>query len=709
MTRWRKWLRALIAVFGVSFAIVLFVTIRDAKRPSRTVPNVTRLDATAAAEATKGTVRSLGARTEKWNVEFEHSLAYADGRQKLTGVRAVVPQRDGRSFRLKGNEAEIGPRQEQLVMRGAVEMTSSDGFVGHTEEASFNQTEGVLRTPLDFSFTRNRLSGSSTGMTYDQNRDIISLLERAVLMMAPSTAAGAATTIDAGTAVMARRDHYDRFERGFRLVNGTRVLESDSATAYLTDDDATVTSLEMRGNSRISGLGEGAGAVRMMHADDMNLEFADDGRTLQGATLSRNAVVDMGDAGDGGGARSVSADWIDVRLLPDGSTVSALTARDNMILTLPASKDEPKRVITAATLAAKGEPGKGLTSAKLVGNAEYRELRETATGRVIRRVSGRMLDLATEPGLGDIDEARFSGAVRFDDPPLRASSGTARYLVKRGAIELDGNDETTGLMPRVTDGQVTIDARKISIAVDQRQVIATKDVRSAMLPASAAGAGGGVHRASMLKQDQPVYATADQLAYDGLKHLAVYTTNARLWQGDTAISGDTVTVDDASGNLSSKGHVRSTLMLEQTDPKTKRVDRMSSIATADTMTYQEAQRRATYTTNAHASGPQGDLHASTIEMYLKVSGSELDRVEAYTNVTTRDATRFATGDRLTYFADDGRYVMLGAPVTVCADMRETTGRTLKFFKDSNTITVDGNEELRTEMKGGAKCGEARKH
>jgi lipopolysaccharide transport protein LptA len=212
----------------------------------------------------------------------------------------------------------------------------------------------------------------------------------------------------------------------------------------------------------------------------------------------------------------------------------------------------------------------------------------------------------------------------------------------------------------------------------------------------------------MLKPDQPVYATSDRLAYDGLSHVAVYTKDARLWQGDTAISGDALTVDDASGNLSSKGHVRSTLMLEQTDPKTKRVDRMSSIAVADAMTYEDAQRRATYTTNAHASGPQGDLHADKIEMYLKVSGSELDRVEAYTNVTTRDATSVATGDRFTYFADEGRYVMLGTPVRVCAEGRETTGRTLRFSRDSNTITVDGNEEFRTQMRNDAKCGEPRK-
>jgi lipopolysaccharide export system protein LptA len=323
-------------------------------------------------------------------------------------------------------------------------------------------------------------------------------------------------------------------------------------------------------------------------------------------------------------------------------------------------------------------------------------------------VTGNALDLTTEPGLGDIEEARFAGAVRFDEDQLRSTSGAARYLVKRSVVELSGTDAATGRMPQVTDGQVTIDAQTIEMAVDKRQVTATKDVRTVMVPASVKGAGGTVHRAAMLKQDQPVYATADHLAYDGLKHMAVYTKDARLWQGDTAISGDAVTVDDANGNLSSKGNVRSALMLEQTDPKTKRVDRTASIAVADAMNYEDALRRATYSKNAHTSGPQGDLHADRIEMYLKASGNELDRVEAYTNVTTQDGSRFATGDRLTYFAADGTYLMLGSPGKVCADLRETTGWRLGFSRDSNTITVDGNEENRTWMKSVATCGEPRK-
>jgi lipopolysaccharide export system protein LptA len=145
--------------------------------------------------------------------------------------------------------------------------------------------------------------------------------------------------------------------------------------------------------------------------------------------------------------------------------------------------------------------------------------------------------------------------------------------------------------------------------------------------------------------------------------------------------------------------------LEQANAKTKQTDRVSTISVADTMTYDDAKRRATYKPKAHATGPQGDLHADTIEMYLKASGSELDRIEAYTKVTTKDPNRWAVGDRMTYFADDERYVMMGKPVRLCADSSETTGAILKFEKASNTISIEGSEEFRTQRKNGVLCGE----
>jgi lipopolysaccharide export system protein LptA len=90
---------------------------------------------------------------------------------------------------------------------------------------------------------------------------------------------------------------------------------------------------------------------------------------------------------------------------------------------------------------------------------------------------------------------------------------------------------------------------------------------------------------------------------------------------------------------------------------------------------------------------------------LKESGDELERLEAYDGTTLRELSRRkTTGDRLTYFSADERYVVTGAPVTIVDECgRETTGRTLTFYKTTDRIIVDGNEQVRTQTKGKSNC------
>ena len=287
-----------------------------------------------------------------------------------------------------------------------------------------------------------------------------------------------------------------------------------------------------------------------------------------------------------------------MRFAPDGATASGLTVRESVALTLPAAPKEPPRTITAATLTATAEGGTSLNAARFVDNVEYREAPAGGTPRIVR---SRTLDTATAPGLGSMSDARFAGAVRFEEGQVRAASGQARYLVDRGRIDLDGVDETTGQSPRVTDGQVAIDAGHIEITTDPRRITAARDVRSVMTPVAGAPAGQAaeVRRAGMLEKDQPVYAASAALDYDSTSRVAVYTAEApalaRLWQGDTTIQAERLTVDDATGNLAGKGRVATTFVIEETDEKTGKRERTTSIGSADDFLYEDAPRKATYT------------------------------------------------------------------------------------------------------------------
>ena len=93
--------------------------------------------------------------------------------------------------------------------------------------------------------------------------------------------------------------------------------------------------------------------------------------------------------------------------------------------------------------------------------------------------------------------------------------------------------------------------------------------------------------------------------------------------------GRAITIDSKSGDLAATGPVTTTTMLEQDDKNGEQGDACASIGTAEGLQYEDAIRRATYTGDAHMNGPQGDMTAPTIELFLKPSGDELERAEAY--------------------------------------------------------------------------------
>jgi lipopolysaccharide export system protein LptA len=205
----------------------------------------------------------------------------------------------------------------------------------------------------------------------------------------------------------------------------------------------------------------------------------------------------------------------------------------------------------------------------------------------------------------------------------------------------------------------------------------------------------------MLKSDQSTLLVGDEFTYDGAKSMATYSGGARLLQGDTSIEAKQLVLDEAAGDLTATGSVVSTTMLQQTGEDGKKT-RVRSIARAADFVYEEAVRRGTYTGKAHVGGPQGDMRASRIEMYLLPTGDELDHVEAYEEVILIESGRKTTGSRMTYLAADDRYEVTGAPVVIVDECgQKMEGR--KATKTADRVILDGNERIRTRTEGSKKC------
>jgi lipopolysaccharide export system protein LptA len=398
---------------------------------------------------------------------------------------------------------------------------------------------------------------------------------------------------------------------------------------------------------------------------------------------------------------------------------------------LPAVNGASRRSIRARTVNATGAPGQGLTAAEFADNVEYQEdaVKPGGTPRVVR---ARTLKAGlTADG---ISTATFSGGVTFTEQGLEAGAADMQYDPGGGLLRLRGAG--AGGRPRVSDQQIAVTADTIDVTLEGHIMSAAGSVRTILQPQKGSD---GPKLPGLLEGSRAANADGNALKYDGADGLAVYTGSVQLWQGETAIYANQITINRETGDLLAAGAARASL----------RMDDGTSIGRADEIQYTDARREIEYRAAGagdadgvslppgaqrvrrrgaaggpapvvapaavlpivpvQLNGPQGDLKADRIVVLLQKTGSEADRLEGYGNVILRIATpstgamRVATGARLTYYAADERYVIggaLGVPVKVVQRCDETTGKTLTFFKSTDRIIVDGNEEIRTQTKGG---------
>jgi lipopolysaccharide assembly outer membrane protein LptD (OstA) len=135
---------------------------------------------------------------------------------------------------------------------------------------------------------------------------------------------------------------------------------------------------------------------------------------------------------------------------------------------------------------------------------------------------------------------------------------------------------------------------------------------------------------------------------------------------------------------------------EAKDPKEKTAKPTPpTITTAGDLLYEDAEHRATYTGAPHMKGPDGDVTADTIVLFLAQQGGQLERAEADGNVVSKQEQRRAYGKHLTYVAKDDTYTMVGVPAKVYDDVapncKYTEAATVSFKKAANTTSASGNE------------------
>lgn len=706
---WQRRARFVVAGVGLATAAAIVLLIRDPPPPPSRGDSAP-LDPGAALQSEGGVSARYRDNQRVASIEYEAVVQHKDGR--TTYAKAVVTLSDGSvlsagQVESSGKATTSNSLGAELTLTKGVRLTTRDGATLAGDSATHNDATGISNIPGAATFSRGRMSGRGTGAVYERDTGNLRVLADVVVTLQDD--AGGPVEATAATMTFASATRSMAFDRQARITRKTEVLSADRAMLFLSDDDQFFRAIELRGRSKVTPA-PGAAATGMpdMQAADIDLAFHDGTQALSQAALNGQARMVVTGAE---GAQEIEAPRIDLKTAADGRTLTDLRAGPKgVVVRLPASPPAPARTIEAATLAATGNDKSGLLGATFTDAVHFTETVPAAAGRAASTREGRsgwlMLDLGGR--LNAVTKATFRQDVTFVSKQQSGATTTGSadvgvYDAAAGQLELTPSTVKPVRLPHVADADVTVDARsRIVVGLNSDSLEAHGGVTTLSL-GKAKGAARG-----FFTPGERVVGASESLRRDPgtktLRYTASKTALTRLQQGDSIVEGREIVVSEETSDLEAKGQVRSTVLFDAPAGKGAAPAAPSRyVIDAETMSYVEKQRTATYTgAPVVLKRPDGTIRSTRMTITLARDERRLDRLVATGTMTaTLDGGREAKGDQLAYDAAADRYTVRGSPVRLRT--RADDGRcTLSRGEVVHFVGTQGQTEWRpAENTGGA--------
>ena len=393
-----------------------------------------------------------------------------------------------------------------------------------------------------------------------------------------------------------------------------------------------------------------------------------------------------------------------------------------------------------------GPPAAAVRSAVFDGDVELLESDVSeAPDADDRLMRADRMEATLAAGLGRLTGMRLLGNVTLEAGDIRAEADAATYApdealftllatpaadrtpdARQGAARAEPapGAAAPGRTPRLDDQRGFLQAETISVGLDGPNVEALQNVKGVLDSAETEGASAAV-RPGLFAAGPPIHVVAGRFAYDAATSLATYSNGARLWQGTTEFRGQSIVIDETTGDVTAEGAVRTRTTLLQNDAESEDAVESITEGRAERLFFDNRLQQVAYnptpavadsppdgapgpaaappaagtTTPAVVSSPGFTLDSESIVLFLRADARTLGRIEAAGSVALDLETRRVTGETLSYDDGEGRYDLTGEPVTVVEELeegcRQTTGRSVTFFANGESISADGRAAERT--------------
>ncbi|ABF40661.1 OstA-like protein [Candidatus Koribacter versatilis Ellin345] len=693
--------------------------------------------------------KSEGGRT-LFKISAKKATQYKEtGRAALQDVSIVVYGRDGSRFdQIYGANFEYDNKTGNVTARGEVDIDLEANAQGpkrpdqatpaelknpihlKTSGLVFNQKTGLAHTDESIEFHVPQANGSARGVDYDSHTNRLTLnSEIKVATLGPTpqnlvavhavitkeprravlshvTVKQPDSTITSDTVTIAFRSDNTieqifadgNVEADNNGVNSYQVQAAKANLKFGADNDLQLTTLSDGTRFRSSG-------ERPMHgfSDRIFVHF-DQATQPTNIRLADNAHIIEEPAGSGPShsqqRTEIVADALDIDVrngkLPSKAATSG-KAQVNIDQRASGNQPPTTTVVTAGRFVADfskqghinhilGQPNSRVVSSA-AGQAE-----RTTTADKLEVLYNEKGELASVLQQGNF---RYHEALPANQGERTATAEKATYSPSDELLRLTGS-------PRITDGGMSLTASLVNINRHTGEATADGNVKSTYSQLKEQPNG------AMLAASDPIHVTAKKMIALKNGGAATYSGGSRLWQGANTVEAPTIEFNRDQRSLVAQGTgqaaspVTSVFVQKDKDGKITPVN-----ITARKLTYVDAERRARYEGGVTARTTDGVLTADHVDVYLKESGastsptaqpgpSQLDRIIAQGTVVLAQPGRRATGNKLTYFQQDGRFVLSGDnPAIADAEHGTVRGESLTFFSKDDRVLVEGSNAAPT--------------
>jgi LPS export ABC transporter protein LptC/lipopolysaccharide transport protein LptA len=724
-------LAILILTAGVAFIAISYYRLRNNK------PFRMRSEAPELSKEITGITEGYEQRVTKDDrlyllLKASRDITYSDGHHELETVSlAVYPPVGDKPDQISANRAIYDQANSIMTFLGSVKIETKDALKVATESMVYNQTTEVGQTDAPITFSRENVSGNSTGAIVDGKSKRLELKKDVQITVAPEAKQGATPSPGSRARAVSIRSARAIFEQpslrlsfyGGVTADQERDTMSGNELFATLNEQKRLQKVEVRGNSYLSSREEGRGAE--VQAADMDF-FLDKDQRLERAVAMKDARSRTLDSD--AEMTLTGANLLEVKFLAQGerSLLREMRTEGRSVISLAAPKSKSgdaraanKRLTADAVKLSWRVTGRDLEKAEAVGNGELfvdpvvqnaaadrktltaprfdcdffesGNLARTFTAsggakaviepviknetRGVRTLTGKKIAAVFVKETQDVERMDAQDDAKFNEADRNGVAANISYVAADDMVRMRGGE------PTVWDAR----ARTKALELDSnlRDKVSYSRGKTATTYYSQEQTNGAT---PFRKVKSPVYVVSDRGEFHHDNGIAIYTGNARAWQDDNFVRGDKLTIYRNEKKMDAIGRVQSAVY------NARRKDSNAIVpvfATADSMFYSDPNRLVHYEGNVDIRQGSDRITSGVADVYLNKESNEMEKTVAQRNVVLTQPNRKGTGGWVEYTTANEVAVLKGSPARVDdADKGSTEGARLTVYMREDRVVAD---------------------